>query len=59
MKPDPIVEQVHEARRKVVERFDSDLHAICEDARKRQAASGRKSVQLPARPAPPPVTKAS
>ena len=33
---DPIVEEVQEARRKYVERFKFDLHAICEDLKKKE-----------------------
>ena len=45
MTPDPIVEEVHRTRQAIAQRFDNNLGAICEDARKRQAASGRKVVQ--------------
>jgi hypothetical protein len=41
---DPIVEQIHKTREAIARRFGNDLHAICEDARQRQAASGRKTV---------------
>jgi hypothetical protein len=44
---DEIVDQIHETRRRNAEKFGFDLAAIAEDARKRQAASGR-----PTRPAP-------
>jgi len=49
MKPDPIVEQVHQVRESISHRFGGDLHAICEDARRRQVAGGRKTVTLPPR----------
>ena len=45
MKPDPIVEEVHQTREAIAKRFNNDLAAICEDARKRQVAGGRKVVQ--------------
>lgn len=38
---DPIIAEIHETGRKISERFDGDLFAICEDARERQKASGR------------------
>jgi len=44
MNPDPVVEEVHRTREAIAKRFDNNLGAICEDARKRQAASGRKVV---------------
>jgi len=37
---DPIIEEIHETRRKIAEKFGSDIRAIADDARKRQAASG-------------------
>lgn len=37
---DPIVEEVREARRKHETRFNFDLHAICEDLRRKQRACG-------------------
>ena len=50
MKSDPVVEEVHQTRNAISERFNDDLRAICEDARKRQAATGRKTRRLPPRP---------
>lgn len=38
---DPVLDEIHRTRREISERFDGDLHAILDDARKRQAASGR------------------
>lgn len=38
---DPILDEIHRTRREISERFGGDLHAILDDARKRQAASGR------------------
>ena len=38
---DPILDEIHRTRREISERFGGDLHAMLEDARKRQAASGR------------------
>jgi hypothetical protein len=47
---DPIVAEVRKAREEIAKKFNYDLHAIIEDARKRQAASGRKTVSFPPRP---------
>jgi hypothetical protein len=58
MKPDPIVEEVHRTREEIGKRFNNDLSAICEDARKRQAESGRKAVQRPPRKPHPAPAKA-
>jgi len=49
MKPDPIVEEVHRTREAIAKRFNHNIAAICEDARRRQAASGRKVIQRPPR----------
>ena len=49
MKPDPIVEEVHRTRQAIAEKFDNDLAAITDDARRRQAANGKKIVQRPPR----------
>ena len=38
---DPVLDEIHRTRREISERFDGDLHAILDDARQRQAASGR------------------
>ena len=38
---DTILEEIHETRRKIAEKFNYDIAAISEDARKRQEASGR------------------
>jgi len=54
MTPDPIVEEVHAIRAAIAARFNNDLHAICEDARQRQAAAGVKSVAYPPRRVEPP-----
>ena len=49
MNDDPIIEEIHRVREVIAERFDNDLHAICEEARRKQAASGEKTVTLPPR----------
>ena len=40
-KPDPIIEEIHEARRAIAKRFGGDIYKISEDARKRQQREGR------------------
>jgi hypothetical protein len=44
MRLDPIVEEIRRIRDEYAKQFDDDLHAICEDIRKRQVSSGRKMV---------------
>lgn len=39
---DTTIEDIHRTRRRIAEMFGGDLKAILEDARKRQAASGRE-----------------
>ena len=51
MYKDPIVEEIHEIRRKHAASFNNDLHAICASLRKDQATSGHTVVSLkPRRP---------
>ena len=38
---DPVLEEIHRTRRQMAEKFGGDIAAILEDARQRQAASGR------------------
>ena len=38
---DPIVEEIHQTRREMSERFGGDFTAMLDDARRRQEASGR------------------
>ncbi len=38
---DTIVEEIHQTRRRIAEKFGYDISAISEDARRRQEASGR------------------
>lgn len=46
MTNDPIVEEIHRVREVIAERFNNDLQAIADDARRRQADSGRSTVSL-------------
>lgn len=39
---DPIVDEIRRIRRAYAERFNNDLHAICEDLRKQERESGRE-----------------
>lgn len=41
---DPIVEEVRRVRDEHAKKFNCDLHAICEDFRKRQLSSGHRIV---------------
>lgn len=51
MNHDPIVEEIHKIREAYVEKFDGDLHKICEDIRQQQQRENRKIVtQLPRKP---------
>ena len=38
---DPIIEEIHEARRKIANRFEGNIRRISEDARQRQIREGR------------------
>ena len=49
MSQDPIVEEIHCIRVKHAAQFGNDIHAICEDARKRQAQSNSLIISRPAR----------
>ncbi len=51
---DPIVEEIHRIREQQAKALGDDLHAICEEVRKRQATSGRELVtRSPRKPAVP------
>jgi len=39
---DPIIEEIHEARQHIAQRFDFNVHRISEDARLRQILKGRR-----------------
>ncbi|QDV71531.1 hypothetical protein Poly24_52680 [Rosistilla carotiformis] len=49
---DTTVDDIHRTRREISESFAGDLHAIVEDARQRQATSGRPLWQPPANDQP-------
>jgi hypothetical protein len=46
MHTSPIIEELHALRRRYAERFGNDLHALCEDARQKQAEQGRPVAPL-------------
>ena len=41
-KSDTTIEEIHRIREQMADKFGGDIAAILEDARKRQAASGRR-----------------
>ena len=54
---DEIVEEVRRVRKELAARFNHDITAIVENARKEQAASGRKVVSPPPRKPKKPVAE--
>ena len=46
MRNDPIVAEIREIRERRSARFDHDIRAIAEDAKKREQDSGRKVVSF-------------
>jgi len=38
---DPVIEEIHEARREIAKRFEGNIRRISEDARQRQIREGR------------------
>jgi hypothetical protein len=44
---DPIIEEIHETRRQIHDKFGGDIVAIMKDAQQRQDASGRPVWQRP------------
>jgi hypothetical protein len=52
---DPIVESVRKARQEHAEKFNYNLHEICEDLRSKQKDCGHEVVSLP----PKRITKAT
>jgi hypothetical protein len=49
---DEIVEEVRKVREQHLAKFNYDIKAMCEDARKRQADSGHAVVSFAAKPKP-------
>jgi hypothetical protein len=47
MLKDEIIEEIYQIREEHAKSFSYDLHAICEDLRKKQAESGRKIISKP------------
>lgn len=47
---DPIVEEVRKIRNDHAASFNYDLHAICEDLRKKEKSCGHPVVSLPPKP---------
>ena len=45
---DPILEEIHQTRQRMAEKFGGDITAILDDARQRQAASGHPIWKGPA-----------
>ena len=54
MRDDPIVDEIRQIRRLHTDRFQGDLHAICEDLKRQERESGRRIVTYPPRPVPRP-----
>jgi hypothetical protein len=50
MATDTIIAEVRQAREELAKRFNYDLRAMIQDARKRQVAGGRKVVAFPPKP---------
>ncbi len=49
---DPIVEEIHQIRKQIMEEHDNDLHKLFDHLRKNQALSGRTVVSHPPRQVP-------
>ncbi|MDQ5908447.1 MAG: hypothetical protein QG599_538 [Pseudomonadota bacterium] len=47
---DSIVEEIRKNRDEYAKKFNYDLHAICQDMRKKQGLAGRRVVSLNPRP---------
>jgi hypothetical protein len=46
---DPIVEEVRKVRKSHAEKFNFNLHVICEDLKKKEKTCGHPLVSLPAK----------
>ena len=53
MYSDPIIEELHRIRAELAAKFNYDLRAIVEDARRRQAESGRPTIRIKRETVPP------
>ena len=51
---DTIIDEIHEIRRQIAEKFGGDIKAIMDDAQKRQESSGRPVWQGTSPTLPPP-----
>ena len=49
MRNDPIVDEIRRIRQEHTDKFNGDLHAICEDLRRQESESGREYVSYPPR----------
>ncbi len=49
MRNDPIVDEIRRIRQEHTDKFNGDLHAICEDIRRQERESGREYVSYPPR----------
>ncbi len=49
MRNDPIVDEIRRIRQEHTDKFNGDLHAICEDVRLQERESGREYVSYPPR----------
>ena len=49
MRNDPIVDEIRRIRQEHTDKFNRDLHAICEDLRRQERESGRQYVSYPPR----------
>ena len=50
---DPIVEEIHQVRAKLIQQYNNDLHAFCEAIRQSQGTTGHAVVSRSPRPAQP------
>ena len=56
---DPIVAEIHEYKKSLIEMFEGNIHAITEAAKKRQEQSGRTTVSYATTPPSPKPTEPS
>ncbi len=48
---DSIVAEIHKYRDEYAKKFNYDIHAICQDIRKKQGKKGHRVLSLPPKPA--------